>query len=86
MGKLDRVESVSAAGEIIGGRAEEERFWHDTVAHCRTVLTLLAEQLTQQAEAGVVREPLMEELTRTAELMNEAINKLANLGAVTISL
>lgn len=83
---MEHVNGIEMNPTIIGGLSEEVRHWHDTVAHCRTVLPLLAERLAVQAEAGEVREPIMEELVRTAELMNEAIGKLANLGAVKVVL
>lgn len=83
MEQLNAIENLNPA--IIGGLSAEVRQAHDTVAHCKTILPLLAERLAVQAEAGEVREPLQEEIVRTAELMNEAIHKLADLGAVTIA-
>lgn len=84
MEQLNGVENMNPA--IIGGLSEEVRHSHDTVAHCKTILPLLAEKLAGQAEAGEVREPIMEELVRTAELMNQAIHKLADLNAVRVVL
>jgi hypothetical protein len=78
-------EGARAAGAIANGLPEpEDRFWHETVAHCRTALALVTGRLAAQVEEGEIPEPLLEELRRAETLLNRAIEKLANLSAVKV--